>query len=142
MTPLNFISLYYFMSLNIIQSDFVGFFEILSHVMHCSTEYGRTCKDIGCRSNEVCVMAEDPCSIQSRDHCGRYPTCARSGESGSKLNILLSLIINKYFLTINHYIVNIFTGLTCTTMICSSGQYCKTVDGRPKCVNTSPDLGE
>ncbi|CAD1479263.1 unnamed protein product, partial [Heterotrigona itama] len=40
--------------------------------------YGRTCKDIGCRRDEVCVMAEDPCSIYQRDNCGRYPTCAKA----------------------------------------------------------------
>lgn len=45
-------------------------------------EYGRTCKDIGCRRDEVCVMAEDPCSIYQRDNCGRYPTCAKAHPGG------------------------------------------------------------
>ncbi|XP_070154310.1 ice nucleation protein isoform X2 [Polyergus mexicanus] len=44
-------------------------------------KYGRTCNDIGCRSDETCVMAEDPCTAYS-DKCGRYPTCQRiSGAS-------------------------------------------------------------
>lgn len=44
-------------------------------------KYGRTCKDIGCRSDETCVMAEDPCTGYT-DKCGRYPTCRRtSGAS-------------------------------------------------------------
>lgn len=44
-------------------------------------KYGRTCQDIGCRSDETCVMAEDPCTGYS-DKCGRYPTCQRtSGAS-------------------------------------------------------------
>lgn len=48
------------------------FFSLFS-----SAEYGRTCKDIGCRSDEACVMAEDPCTGYS-DKCGRYPTCRRT----------------------------------------------------------------
>jgi len=41
------------------------------------SEYGRTCKDIGCRTDETCVMAEDPCTDYT-DKCGRYPTCRRT----------------------------------------------------------------
>lgn len=33
-------------------------------------EYGRTCSDIGCLNNEVCVMQEEPCTY-SRTECGR-----------------------------------------------------------------------
>ncbi|KAL0122110.1 hypothetical protein PUN28_007111 [Cardiocondyla obscurior] len=43
-------------------------------------KYGRTCKDIGCRSDETCVMAEDPCTGYS-DKCGRYPTCRRTSDA-------------------------------------------------------------
>ncbi|XP_015117474.1 prisilkin-39 isoform X2 [Diachasma alloeum] len=76
------------------------------------SKYGRSCKDIGCRTNEVCVMAEDPCTFGKRD-CGYYPTCTKSGDAGL---------------------------LSCTSMICPSGQYCKTVDGRATCVNTNSNL--
>ncbi|XP_036147823.1 prisilkin-39-like isoform X2 [Monomorium pharaonis] len=43
-------------------------------------KYGRTCKDIGCRSDEMCVMAEDPCTAYT-DKCGRYPTCRKISDS-------------------------------------------------------------
>ncbi|XP_011864858.1 PREDICTED: prespore protein Dp87-like isoform X2 [Vollenhovia emeryi] len=43
-------------------------------------KYGRTCKDIGCRSDETCVMAEDPCTGYT-DKCGRYPTCRRTSDA-------------------------------------------------------------
>lgn len=43
-------------------------------------KYGRTCKDIGCRSDETCVMAEDPCTGYT-DKCGRYPTCRRTSDT-------------------------------------------------------------
>ncbi|KYM81589.1 hypothetical protein ALC53_07976 [Atta colombica] len=42
-------------------------------------KYGRTCKDIGCRTDETCVMAEDPCTDYT-DKCGRYPTCRRTSD--------------------------------------------------------------
>ncbi|XP_018310605.1 collagen alpha-1(IV) chain isoform X5 [Mycetomoellerius zeteki] len=42
-------------------------------------KYGRTCKDIGCRTDETCVMAEDPCNGYT-DKCGRYPTCRRTSD--------------------------------------------------------------
>ncbi|XP_018339980.1 PREDICTED: protein rtoA-like isoform X3 [Trachymyrmex septentrionalis] len=44
-------------------------------------KYGRTCKDIGCRTDETCVMAEDPCTGYT-DKCGRYPTCRRTSDVG------------------------------------------------------------
>uniref|UniRef100_A0A0C9RG44 GRINA_2 protein n=1 Tax=Fopius arisanus TaxID=64838 RepID=A0A0C9RG44_9HYME len=78
------------------------------------SKYGRSCKDIGCRSNEICVMAEDPCTYESRDRCGRYPTCTRNGAAG---------------------------GLSCTTLVCPSGQYCKSIDGHATCVNTNSNIG-
>jgi len=43
-------------------------------------KYGRTCKDIGCRTDETCVMAEDPCTGYT-DKCGRYPTCRRTSDA-------------------------------------------------------------
>lgn len=42
-------------------------------------KYGRTCKDIGCRTDETCVMVEDPCTGYT-DKCGRYPTCRRTSD--------------------------------------------------------------
>ncbi|XP_014211890.1 protein transport protein SEC9 isoform X2 [Copidosoma floridanum] len=44
------------------------------------SKYGRSCKDIGCRSSEVCVMAEDPCTIHRPDSCGSYPTCKKISQ--------------------------------------------------------------
>ncbi|VVC95555.1 unnamed protein product [Leptidea sinapis] len=41
------------------------------------SKYGRTCKDIGCLRNEVCVLAEDPCSYGHSSNCGTYPTCKK-----------------------------------------------------------------
>ncbi|XP_012271815.1 prisilkin-39 [Orussus abietinus] len=76
------------------------------------SKYGRSCKDIGCLSNEVCIMAEDPCTLYSQNQCGRYPTCKKMSQAGA---------------------------LSCTTMICPSGQYCKTEDGKPTCVNQVPN---
>ncbi|XP_015180222.1 PREDICTED: FHA domain-containing protein FhaA-like isoform X2 [Polistes dominula] len=45
------------------------------------SKYGRSCKDIGCRKDEVCVIAEDPCTVSS-DKCGFYPTCKKTSNSG------------------------------------------------------------
>ncbi|XP_076764804.1 uncharacterized protein LOC143431746 [Xylocopa sonorina] len=73
------------------------------------SKYGRTCKDIGCRSDEVCVMAEDPCSIYQRDNCGRYPTCTKSRPGGA----------------------------SCASTVCGDNEYCKTENGMPKCVRKS-----
>lgn len=52
------------------------------------TEYGRTCKDIGCLSNQVCVLAEDPCTFGHSTNCGTYPTCKKKTEvEGGKSSI-------------------------------------------------------
>lgn len=47
-------------------------------------KYGRQCSDIGCLSNQVCVMAYDSCSLSQREgsECGRYPTCKKNTEAG------------------------------------------------------------
>lgn len=36
----------------------------------------------------------------------------------------------------------IFTGASCTTMVCGENEYCKTESGAPKCVKKSTGLGE
>ncbi|KAK1130108.1 hypothetical protein K0M31_019792 [Melipona bicolor] len=77
------------------------------------TKYGRTCKDIGCRRDEVCVMAEDPCSIYQRDNCGRYPTCAKAHPGGA----------------------------SCESTVCGENEYCKTENGVPTCVKKSTAIG-
>lgn len=48
------------------------------------SEFGRTCKDIGCLSQETCVMAHESCSYSQRDgkDCGSYPTCKRNPNGG------------------------------------------------------------
>lgn len=55
---------------------------IIAIVPHATSynKYGRTCQDIGCRSDETCVMAEDPCNSYS-DKCGRYPTCQKISDA-------------------------------------------------------------
>lgn len=49
------------------------------HQKNMNTEYGRSCKDIGCLPREVCVMAYDSCSFNQQENvsCGRYPTCKK-----------------------------------------------------------------
>ncbi|XP_043492268.1 uncharacterized protein DDB_G0283357-like [Polistes fuscatus] len=70
------------------------------------SKYGRTCKDIGCRNDEVCVIAEDPCTSYS-DKCGSYPTCKKtSNNEGS-----------------------------CSSIICDKNEYCRTENDIPKCVS-------
>ncbi|XP_047364409.1 uncharacterized protein LOC124954862 isoform X2 [Vespa velutina] len=69
------------------------------------SKYGRSCKDIGCRSDEVCVMAEDPCTDYS-DKCGRYPTCKKMNDRET----------------------------SCASIICNENDYCRNENGMPKCV--------
>lgn len=89
----------------------LGVIFVISSIPNATsyTKYGRTCKDIGCRRDEVCVMAEDPCSIYQRDNCGRYPTCSKAhpGEAN------------------------------CASTVCGENEYCKTENGLPTCVKKS-----
>ncbi|XP_043471909.1 probable serine/threonine-protein kinase clkA isoform X2 [Leptopilina heterotoma] len=71
------------------------------------SKYGRTCNDIGCPSNEVCVIKEDQCTY-SNSQCGRYPTCEKRSHGEP----------------------------TCSTMNCPTGQKCKIDNGRPVCVKS------
>lgn len=50
--------------------------------LSAATEYGRTCKDIGCLPREVCVMAYESCSFNQQENvsCGRYPTCKKNQD--------------------------------------------------------------
>ncbi|CAH0564271.1 unnamed protein product [Brassicogethes aeneus] len=78
------------------------------------SKYGRSCKDIGCRSNEVCVMENDPCSYyQRQNECGAYPTCKKT-TSGSP---------------------------TCATFVCPPGNVCKMSGDNPKCVEDTSKRG-
>ncbi|XP_046735648.1 adhesive plaque matrix protein-like isoform X4 [Diprion similis] len=78
-------------------------------------KYGRSCKDIGCRSNEVCVMERKDCGTYESegDTCGRYPTCKRSSS----------------------------TTESCTSLVCPAGQYCRSENGIPTCVSTLAGQG-
>ncbi|XP_060522626.1 FHA domain-containing protein FhaA isoform X2 [Cylas formicarius] len=77
-------------------------------IAECFTKYGRTCKDIGCPSNQQCVMETDPCSYYQRENeCGSYPTCKRM--SGN-------------------------TARTCSNFVCPPSQTCKMDGDTPKCV--------
>ncbi|KAF2887131.1 hypothetical protein ILUMI_19042, partial [Ignelater luminosus] len=71
--------------------------------------YGRTCQDIGCPSNEVCVMQEDPCSRNKRADCGTYPTCKRVSNALP----------------------------TCATYACPPTQVCRIDGGQPKCFHSA-----
>lgn len=65
-------------------------------------EYGRSCKDIGCRPSETCVISHDSCSWNQQDgkECGSYPTCKRSTNTntspGKKLTCSLLYSPFKY----------------------------------------------
>lgn len=54
--------------------DFIhekSFYKIISLFSLC-LEYGRTCKDIGCLDNEVCVMESKPCGYyDAQNECGQ-----------------------------------------------------------------------
>ncbi|OAD62576.1 hypothetical protein WN48_06954 [Eufriesea mexicana] len=63
--------------------------------------------------DEVCVMAEDPCSLYQRDKCGLYPTCEKSHPGGA----------------------------SCASTVCDENEYCKTENGMPKCVKKSTGIG-
>lgn len=71
------------------------------------SKYGRTCKDIGCLSNEQCTMAEDPCSYYNRDECGMYPTCQKVSSAAA----------------------------TCATFVCPPTKTCRMDGSTPKCVD-------
>ncbi|KAI4485024.1 hypothetical protein M0802_012852 [Mischocyttarus mexicanus] len=72
------------------------------------SKYGRSCKDIGCMRDEVCVVAEDPCTAYTEsDKCGLYPTCRKiSNTEGG-----------------------------CSSIICKENEYCRTENNVPKCVS-------
>jgi len=73
------------------------------------SKYGRSCKDIGCLSNEVCVMETDPCSYyQRQNECGSYPTCKKMANSGPR---------------------------SCSTYVCPPTKVCKMDGSTPKCVD-------
>ncbi|GJQ72119.1 hypothetical protein Trydic_g3215 [Trypoxylus dichotomus] len=75
------------------------------------SKYGRTCKDIGCPSNEECIMAETPCSYYSRENeCGMYPTCRKLSSNSAP---------------------------SCATYICPPTKKCVVDSGEPKCVDDS-----
>lgn len=79
------------------------------------TKYGRSCKDIGCPSNQQCVMETDPCSYYQRQgECGAYPTCKKLGSS---------------------------TARTCATYVCPPSQVCKMDGDTPKCINDASKSG-
>lgn len=63
------------------KSKIEAIFPFLTH-----TEYGRTCKDIGCLPSETCAMAYETCSYSQREgkDCGGFPTCKRNVNGGSQ----------------------------------------------------------
>ncbi|KAI4456787.1 hypothetical protein MML48_8g00010716 [Holotrichia oblita] len=73
------------------------------------SKYGRSCNDIGCPSNEECVMAETPCSYYSRENeCGMYPTCRKVSSNSAP---------------------------SCSGYICPPTKRCAIDGGEPKCVD-------
>ncbi|XP_076249914.1 uncharacterized protein LOC143189116 [Rhynchophorus ferrugineus] len=80
----------------------------------CYTKYGRSCKDIGCPSNQKCVMETDPCSYYQRQgECGQYPTCKKI-QSGER---------------------------TCANFVCPPSQVCQMDGGHPKCIADASKSG-
>lgn len=79
------------------------------------SKYGRTCKDIGCLSSEVCVMETDPCSYyQRQNECGSYPTCKRMDNAGPA---------------------------SCKNYVCPPTKVCKMDGTTPKCVDDHSKVG-
>lgn len=58
-------------------------------------EYGRSCKDIGCRPSETCVISHDSCSWPQQENkdCGSYPTCKRSTNMNNSPGKIPTLLI-------------------------------------------------
>ncbi|XP_045476707.1 prisilkin-39-like isoform X1 [Harmonia axyridis] len=89
-------------------------FALLESV-HSYSKFGRKCDDIGCASNEECVMASKPCSYFDRkDECGEYPTCKKVGN-GVK---------------------------SCDNYVCPPSKVCKMDGGIPKCFDDSSKIGK
>ncbi|EFA08486.2 annexin A7 isoform X1 [Tribolium castaneum] len=79
------------------------------------SKYGRTCKDIGCLTNEVCVMETDPCSYyQRQNECGSYPTCKKMDNAGPP---------------------------TCKSYVCPPTKVCRMDGATPKCVDDHSKVG-
>ncbi|KAK9703051.1 hypothetical protein QE152_g29573 [Popillia japonica] len=73
------------------------------------SKYGRSCNDIGCPSNQECVMAETPCSYYSRENeCGMYPTCRKISSNSAP---------------------------SCSGYVCPPTKKCAIDGGEPKCVD-------
>lgn len=73
-----------------------------THIPLTLIEYGRSCKDIGCRPSETCVISHDSCSWSQQDgkECGSYPTCKRSSNTNSspgKLTTHLNIAMHAKF---------------------------------------------
>uniref|UniRef100_A0AAR5PJL4 Uncharacterized protein n=1 Tax=Dendroctonus ponderosae TaxID=77166 RepID=A0AAR5PJL4_DENPD len=79
------------------------------------TKYGRSCKDIGCPGNQVCVMQTDPCSYYQRQgECGQFPTCQKKSGGSAR---------------------------TCSTYVCPPSQVCKMDGDTPKCYSDASKSG-
>ncbi|XP_074098223.1 uncharacterized protein LOC141526952 [Cotesia typhae] len=46
------------------------------------SKFGRKCSDIGCPSNQVCVLVDEPCTRGNNGNCGSYPTCTNKPAGG------------------------------------------------------------
>lgn len=55
-----------------------------TYFLHSLSEFGRSCKDIGCLPSEECTMSYASCSLRQQEgkDCGGYPTCMRKSASG------------------------------------------------------------
>lgn len=79
------------------------------------SKYGRSCQDIGCLSNEICVLKEKPCTLHTRnDECGTYPSCEKKVGGGAR---------------------------TCENYVCPPSQICKVDKGMPKCFENPASTG-
>ncbi|KAK5641128.1 hypothetical protein RI129_009675 [Pyrocoelia pectoralis] len=77
------------------------------------SKYGRTCQDIGCLSNEICVLKEKTCTPYNQDDCGTYPTCEKSSNVAA----------------------------SCAKYVCPPSQICKMDGSHPRCYDNAGAVG-
>ncbi|KAG7210175.1 hypothetical protein KM043_011734 [Ampulex compressa] len=90
-------------------SVLLGAFLLITTIPDAASysKYGRSCKDIRCLSDQVCVMTEDACQSDLDTQCGRYPTCKKANTNE----------------------------VSCASIVCGTNEYCKTVNGAATCVS-------
>lgn len=69
------------------------------HDFDLFSEYGQSCKDIGCLPSEKCKMSFTTCGFKDQDgeNCGQFPTCKRKASRAGlgKQNTTNSILLIK-----------------------------------------------